>query len=150
MAVDGVEVCAFVWSRLVADSGPGGFNTLLGGTVTQPGRIYRDRVPQAAALPAATVSLVAAPDLTTLGGVRVMTTVDVDVRIVGAGAGSYGPLAPISKRADVVLDQAGGSAGAAYVYKLRRADFRSFVEDDGGQAFTHLISTYRTESHAAP
>lgn len=149
MAIDGLEVCAFVWSRLVADSGPGGVNALLGGTPTTPGRIYRDRVPQAAALPAVTVGLVAAPDTITLGGVRVMTTVDVDVRVVGAGAG-YGALVPIAKRVDVVLDQAGGAAGAAYAYKLSRADLRAFVEDDAGAAYTHVIATYRTESHAAP
>lgn len=149
MALDGLDVCAFVWSRLVADSGAGGVNALLGGTPTTPGRIYRDRVPQAAALPAATVGLVAAPETNTLGGVRVMSTVDVDVRVVGVGV-AYGPLTPIAARADVVLQGAGGAAGATYAYKLTRIDLRAYVEDDAGTAYTHVLATYRTESHAAP
>jgi Protein of unknown function (DUF3168) len=149
MALEGHDVCSLVWSLLVADAGPGGVNTLLGGTPTTPGRIYQDVVPQAAALPAATIGLVAAPDTNTLGGVHVMSTVDVDVRVVTSGTG-YGPLVPIARRVNVVLDGAHGTNGESYAYRVRRIDFRRMPETDAGGSFRHLIGTYRTEAHPTP
>lgn len=149
MSLEGHDVCGLVWSLLVADSGPGGVNTLLGGTPTTPGRIYQDRVPQAVLLPAATVGLVAAPDTTTLGGLHVESTVDVDVRIVASGA-SYGPIVPIARRVDLVLAGSSGTSGESYAYKLRRIDFRRLPEDEGGVSYRHLIGTYRTEAHPTP
>jgi hypothetical protein len=143
MALEGHDVCSLVWSLLVADSGPGGVNTLLGG------RIYQDVVPQAATLPAATIGLVAAPDTTTLGGVHVHSTVDVDVRVVGSGT-TYGPLVPIGRRVHAVLDGAAGTNGESYAYKLRRIDFRRMPESDAGGSYRHLIATYRTEAHPTP
>lgn len=150
MAIDGLDVCSFVWSRLVADSGPGGVNALLGGTPTTPGRIYRDRVPQSAALPAATIGLVSAPETNTLGGARVMSTVVADVRVVGAGA-AWGPLAPIARRIDAVLQGAGGTepGSGVRVVELRRTDHRAFIEDEAGAAYAHVIQTYLTEAHAS-
>jgi hypothetical protein len=52
MAIEAQRVAGLVWDLLKADTGAGGVNTLVSG------RIYRDRVPQAAALPAVTVALV--------------------------------------------------------------------------------------------
>jgi hypothetical protein len=143
MALEGYDICGLVWSLLVADAGPGGVNTLLGG------RIYQDVVPQAAALPAATVGLVAAPDLSTLGGVHVESTVDVDVRVVASGT-SYGPVLPVARRVNAVLDGASGTSGESYAYKLRRIDFRRLAETDAGVSYRHLIGTYRTEAHPSP
>ena len=65
MALAGQQVVSWVWDTLKADAAGGGVNTLVSG------RIYRDRVPQAAALPAVTVSLVSHVDQGTLGGRRV-------------------------------------------------------------------------------
>jgi len=149
MALEGHDVCALVWDLLVADSGAGGVNTLLGGTPTTPGRIYQDLVPQAASLPAATVGLVAAPDTTTLSGDHVLTTVQVDVRVIGAGT-SYSAIAPIARRADVVLAGAHGTAGESYAYKLERIDFRRMPADDGGVSYRQMISTWQSPAHPAP
>jgi len=143
MTLEGYDVCSLVYTLLVADSGPGGVATLLGG------RIYQDVVPQAAALPAATVSLVAAPDTNTLGGVHVGATIDVDVRVVAAGT-SYAPILPAARRAQVVLAEAYGTNGESYAYRLRRIDFRRMAESDAGAPYRHLIGTYRTEAHPAP
>ena len=147
MALEGQSVCGFVWSALVADNGPGGVNSSLGGSVSTPGRIYRDRVPQAAALPAATITLVSHVDENTLGGVRAFAMTLVDVRFIGTGSG-YGSLNPLAARADVVLQDLVGTKDSVYVVKLRRTDVRAFVEDDAGAAFSHVISTYRSEAHA--
>jgi len=147
MALEGHDVCSLVWTKLVADAGAGGVNTLLGGTPTTPGRIYRDRVPQAAALPAATITLVSSVDTNTLSGIRAMNTTQVDVRVVGPGA-SYGPLVPIATRVDTVLQGAFGTQGSTYAFKLRRTDLRAFVEDDAGAAFTHVIGTYLSEAES--
>jgi hypothetical protein len=143
VALEGYDVCAFVWSTLVADTVVGGVNTLLGG------RIYQDVVPQAAALPAATIGLVAAPDTTTLGGEHVMSTVDVDVRVVASGT-SYGAIVPVARRIDVVLARMYGMSGESEIYKLRRIDFRRLAETDAGVSYRHLIGTYRTEAHPSP
>lgn len=140
MALEGHDVCTLVWNRLTADSGAGGVNTLLGG------RIYQDQIPQAAALPAATVGLVAAPDSNTLGGVHVSATVDVDVRVVASGT-SYGPIVAIARRVNVVLAEFTGTAGESYSCRLHRIDFRRLPEDDAGVSYRHLISTWRTVAH---
>lgn len=142
MSLEGYDVCSLVYTLLRADAGPGGVNTLLGG------RIYQDRVPQAAPLPAATIALVAAPPTNTLGGVHVKSTVSVDVRVVAAGA-SYAPIEPIARRVDVVLHGASGTAGETYAYKLEKIDERREATDEAGASFRHLIDTYRTEAHPA-
>lgn len=147
--IEASRVAAFVWSALVADSGLGGVNVLLGGTPSTPGRIYQDQVPQAAALPAATVTLVSATDSNTLGGLRVFGAVLVDVRIVGTGA-SYGTIGPIADRADLVLQNRSGASGGVRVVELRREQVQRFVENEAGAAFSHILSTYRTEAYATP
>jgi hypothetical protein len=149
MPLEGLAVRQQVWSWLVADSGPGGVNALLGGTPTVPGRIYQDQVPQAAQLPAATVGLVAAPDTLTLDGTHVLSSVQVDVRVIGAGT-SYSAIAPIARRVNVVLDGAAGMANETYAYKLGRIDVRRGPADDGGVSYRQLISTWQTEAHPAP
>jgi hypothetical protein len=146
MALEGYDVCALVWSLLVADSGPGGVNALLGGTPGTPGRIYHDVVPQAATLPAATIGLVAAPDTNTLGGRHALSTVDVDVRVVTGGT-SYGPIVPIARRVHATLQGAAGTSGETYAYHLRQIDFRRLAESEAGASYRHLIGTYRTEAH---
>jgi hypothetical protein len=144
MALEGHDVCSLVASLLLADGGAGGVNTLLGG------RIYPDEVPQSAAFPAATVGLVAAPDTNTLGGVHVMSTVDVDVRVVTSGT-SYAPIDAVARRVDALLDGASGTYRDTYAYRLRQIDFRRVAERDaGGTAFRHLIGTYRSEAHPTP
>jgi len=145
--LEGLDVCELVWSLLAADNGVGGVNRLLGGTATTTGRIYRDRVPAAAILPAATVALVAHVDTNTLGGVRAFAVAEVDVRVVGDGS-SYGTIGPIAERADTVLQSAGGGRDQSYVYKLRRTAVQAFPEDDAGKTYTHLIQTYRTEAES--
>jgi len=112
--LEGLDVCELVWTLLASDNGVGGVNRLLGGSATTTGQIYRDRVPAAAILPAATVGLVSHVDTNTLGGVRAFAVADVDVRVVGDGS-SYGPLAPIAERADTVLQAASGTRDQTYV-----------------------------------
>ena len=148
MALEGHDVCALVWDLLVADSGAGGVNTLLGGTPTTPGRIYQDLVPQAAALPAATVGLVAGPDTNTLDGTHVLSSVQVDVRVIVAGT-SYSAIEPIADRVHVVLAGASGTHGQSYAYKLERIDFRRMPADDGGVSYRQMVATYATPAHPA-
>jgi hypothetical protein len=140
MVVEAQRVAAFVFDTLKADAGVGGFNTLLSG------RLYRDQVPAAATLPAATVTLVSSTDSNTLGGDRVFGVVLVDVRVVGAGS-SYGPINPAADRADAVLQNARGMSGGVQVVELRRDQTQAFVESESGTSYTHLIQTFRTEAH---
>lgn len=149
MALEGHDVCTLVWNRLVADNGSGGVNTLLGGTPTSPGRIYPDQIPQAASLPAITISLVDAPDLNTLGGEHVKSIVDVDVAVRVNGT-SYGPIVAIARRVDVVLAGVAGAAGESYACRLRRIDSRRMPTDEAGMSYRHMIGTYRTDAHPAP
>ena len=138
------RVMSYVVGVLQADTAAGGVAALLGG------RIYRDRVPAAAALPAATVTLVSATDVVTLGGRRVIQTVLVDVRVVGSGS-SYGPINPAADRVDVLLDERHAEANGVDVVKLRRDQAQAYLESDaGGATFCHVIQTYRSESYALP
>jgi hypothetical protein len=143
VAVEAQQVAAFVFDALKADAGAGGVNTLLGG------RIYRDQVPAAATLPAATVGVVSSTDWGTLGAVRVLDVVLIDVRVVGAGA-SYGPINPAADRIDAVLQNRTGTSGGVWIVELRRDQTQLFLENDAGAQFAHCIQTYRTEAHALP
>jgi len=139
--IEGQRVASFVWSALTADAGAGGVNTLLSG------RIYRDIVPQAAALPAATVTLVSSTDSNTMPGNRAFGNVLVDVRVVGSGA-SYSPLNPIADRIDAVLQNKGGVNGGVVVVELRREQTQAFIETESGASFAHLIQTFRSEAYS--
>lgn len=139
MALEGQQVAGWVYDQLVADSGAGGVATLCGG------RIYRDRAPQATALPAVTVTLVSHTDTNTVGGRRVFAVTLVDVRVVGDGTGYQNTIAA---RADVVLQNAAGSRNGVQVVELRRDQLQAFIEDDSGKSYSHVIQTYRSEAHA--
>ena len=143
MPVEAQRVAAFVFDTLKADAGVGGVNTLLSG------RIYRDQVPAAAALPAATVGVVASTDSGTLGAVRVLDVVLVDVRVVGSGA-SYAPINPAADRIDAVLQNRTGTSGGVQVVELRRDQTQLFIENEAGTQYTHIVQTFRTEAHALP
>lgn len=145
MALEGQDAVTLFFDLLVADTGVGvGVAALLGG------RIYRDLVPQSAALPAATVSLASHTDLNTMGGRRVLANVLVDVRIVGAGS-SYATINTIARRADVVLQWASGAVSpyGTVIVKARRTGLQQFIENDSGALFAHVIQTYRSEAYAA-
>lgn len=137
--IEGQRVVAYVFDRLVADNGAGGVHTLTSG------RIYRDRVPQAATLPAVTVSLVSHVDVSTLGGRRVFARTLVDVRVVSDG-GVYATA--IADRIDTVLQNAAGAEDGVSVVELRRDGVQAFVEADAGKLYAHLIQTFRSEAHA--
>lgn len=139
MALEGQQVASWIWDQLVADAGAGGVNTLLSG------RIYRDIVPQAAALPAATVTLVSHTDENTLGGLRVFAVTLVDVRVVGDGGGYQNTAAA---RVDTVLQNAKGTKSGVTIVKLRRDGVQAFVENESGKLYSHVIQTYRSEAHA--
>jgi hypothetical protein len=143
MAVEAQKVAAFVFDALMADNGPGGVATLLNS------RIYRDQVPQSASLPAATVTLVASTDSSTLGGDRVMDIVLVDVRCVASGP-SYGPINAAADRVDTVLQNSTGVKSGVVVVELRRDQTQAFLESESGTQFAHLIQTFRTEAYATP
>lgn len=138
MAVEAQKVAAFVFDTLAADAP---FSAAIGG------RLYRDQVPAAAALPAATVTVAASTDFGTLGGIRAFDVVLVDVRVVGAGA-SYGPINAAADRADAVLQNRSGSSGGVAVVELRRDQTQAFLESESGTTYAHLIQTFRTEAYA--
>ena len=141
MGVEAQKVAAFVFDTLMADTGAGGVAALLNS------RIYRDQVPAAAALPAATVGVVASTDYGTLSAVRVLDVVLVDVRVVGAGA-SYGPINPAADRIDAVLQNRTGQSGGVWIVELRRDQTQIFLENEAGAQFSHIIQTWRTECFA--
>jgi len=138
--VEAQRVAAFVFDALAADTGPGGVATLLSG------RIYRDRVPAAASLPAATVGVVSSTDFGTIGAVRTLDMVLVDVRVVAAGS-SYGPINPAADRVDAVLQNRRGTSGGVQIVELRRDQTQLFIEDEAGAQFAHCIQTFRTECY---
>lgn len=139
MALEGQQVAGWVYDQLVADNGPGGVHTLCGG------RIYRDRAPQLATLPAVTVTLVSHTDTNTVGGRRVFAATLVDVRVVGEGTGYQNTIAA---RVDAVLQNASGSRNGVNVVELRRDMVQAFIEDEAGRSYAHLIQTFRTEAYA--
>ena len=138
MSVEAQQVVGFVFDALAADTA---FSSAVGG------RIYRDLVPQAAALPAATVTLVSATDVNTLGADRAFETVLVDVRVVMSGS-SYGPINAAADRADAVLQNRLGTRGGVAVVELRREQVQTFIETEAGATFAHIIQSYRSEAHA--
>ena len=137
--IEGQRVASLVFDLLKADTGAGGVNTLTSG------RIYRDRVPQTALLPAVTVTLVSGTDTNTVGGRRVFQMALVDVRVVSDGV-SYANA--IADRVDTVIQNAAGTKEAVSVVELRRDQVTAFVENDAGKLYSHLVSTYRTEAYA--
>lgn len=138
--IEAQKVAAFVFDTLKADSQ---LASMLGG------RVYRDQVPQAATLPAATVTLVSSTSSNTLGADRALDVVLVDVRVVGTGA-SYGPINPAADRVDAVLQNRRGASGGVWVVELRRDQVQTFLETESGAQFAHIIATYRTEAYALP
>lgn len=137
--IEAQHVVALAFNALAADSQ---FSTAVGG------RIYRDQVPQAAALPAAIVGpIVSAVDSLTLGGDRVFAVVELDVHLVAAGP-SYGPINAAGDRADAVLSHLGGPAGGADVVELRRSAVRAYLENEAGTTYAHIVQTYRSEAYA--
>ena len=136
--IEGQRVVSLVFDLLKADTGGSGVNTLVSG------RIYRDRVPQSALLPAITVTLVSSTDTNTLGAVRVFTNNLIDVRVVSDGA-SYANA--IADRVDAVLQNVGGLKEAVHTVELRREQVIAFQEDDAGKLYSHVVATYRTEAY---
>lgn len=139
MAIEGQRVASLVYDLLKADTGAGGVSTLTSG------RIYRDRVPQTASLPAVTVSLVSATDTNTLGGRRVFQNVLVDVRVVNDGTVYSNAIAD---RVDTVLQNIGGLKETIHVNELRREQVTAFIEDDAGKSYAHIVASYRSEAYA--
>ena len=137
--IEGQRVASLVFDRLKADTGGSSVNTLVGG------RIYRDVVPQAAALPAITVTLVSGTDTNTVGGRRVFQMTLVDVRVVSDGV-SYANT--IADRVDAVIQNAAGTKEAVNVVELVRDQVIAFVENDAGKLYSHIVATYRTPAYA--
>jgi Protein of unknown function (DUF3168) len=140
MVVEAQRVAGFVFDTLKADSA---FNTAIGG------RLYRDQVPQAATLPAGIVSVVAATDVGTLGAVRVMDQVLVDVHLIASGA-SYAPINGAADRADAVLQNTSGASGGVVVVELRREQTTLYLENESGTTFSHIVQSFRSEAYQAP
>jgi hypothetical protein len=139
--IEGRRVAGYVYTKLTADTGGTGVNTLLGG------RIYGRRAPQGVTLPACVIQLVSATATNTLSGVRTHQTALVDVHLIAEGS-NITPLVAIADRIDTVLQGAHGISDGATVVKLRRDDEREYDEDDGGVSYCHQITTWRTEVYA--
>lgn len=133
---------AWAWTTLRADTASGGVNTLVGG------RIYRDLVPQQAALPAVVLSTQSAVDGTAIGGRRVVTTIVLNVRVVGEGA-TYATVQPIADRVDTVLNNATGTQSTVTIGKLVRESVEQFLEVSDGVTYADIVQLYRTTAYAA-
>jgi hypothetical protein len=138
--IEAQRVASFVFDTLKADSA---FSTAIGG------RLYRDQVPQAAALPAGIVSVVAATDVGTLGAVRIMDQVLVDVHLIASGA-SYAPINGAADRADAVLQNRGGLSDGVVVVELRREQTNVYLENESGTVYSHIVQSFRSEAFQAP
>lgn len=112
-------------------------------------RVYADRAPLGATLPAVVFQQQAAVDVTTGPGVaRIMTNTLYLVRGVAEG-GSYTPLLPVEARIDELLQGASGSpVGAQVLHCHREAPFR-LVERTDGIEIRHLGGLYRCWVSAA-
>ena len=139
--IEGRRAAAFVYATLKADTGAGGVNTLLGG------RIYPQRIPQAATLPACLIQLVSATPTNTTGGRRVFKSALVDVHLIAEGM-SMDPLDDIADRIDTVLQNAGGTQDGATVVELVQDSEQEYTEDDAGKVYMHSVQTYRCAVHA--
>jgi hypothetical protein len=141
--LEGRRVARFVYATLAADTGVGGFSTLVGG------RIYSRRVPQSMTLPACIVQLVSAVPTNTLGGNRVFKNCLVDVHLICDGS-DVAPLVPIADRADAILQGAKGTQDGVVVVELRQDANGELEYDDetAGKVYTHQVQTYRSEAYA--
>jgi hypothetical protein len=140
--LEGQAVAALVWTALAADTGPGGVSTLL------EGRVYRDRVPQAAPLPALVVGAVRWVPTNTMSGRRVAVQAYLDVHLIAEG-GSYESINPAAFRADVVVHGLAGSDSGVNVVKLENVGpDQAYPEDDSGKSFRHIVLSYRTPAYA--
>jgi hypothetical protein len=141
---EGQAVAALVWAALAADTGAGGVSTLLGG------RIYRDRVPQSAALPAAVIDSVRWVPLNTMNGRRVAVQGYLSVHFIGDGS-DYGSINPAAARADVVVHGLAGANGGVTAVKLENVGpDTAYTEDDAGKVYVHITMDYRTPAYQTP
>jgi hypothetical protein len=139
--IEGQDVVVMAFDILKADIGAEGFATLVGG------RLFRDQVPQTAALPAALVSLVTHTDTNTMSGHRVFASTLIDLHLIGDGI-NYGTINPAGRRGDFILQGAGGAKNGTSAVKLRRESVQAYVENDNGKSYCHLVQSYRTETYA--
>jgi hypothetical protein len=139
--IEGRRAAAFVYATLAADTGAGGVSTLLGG------RIYPQRVPQNATLPACLIQLASATPTNTTGGRRVFKTALVDVHLIAEGM-SMDSLDDIADRIDAVLQNAAGTKDGATIVELVQDSEQEYTEDDAGKVFMHSVQTYRCAVHA--
>ena len=140
--LEGQAVAALVWSALAADTGAGGVSTLLGG------RLYREKVPQAAALPALFVGAVRWVPTNTRSGRRVAVQAYLDVHLVGDG-NDYGAINPAAFRADAVVHGLAGSDSGVNVVKLENVGpDLAYTEDEAGKLYSHIVLSYRTPAYA--
>jgi hypothetical protein len=139
---EGQAVAAFVRDTLVADTGAGGVNTLLGG------RIYRDQVPQPAILPALIIDAVRWVPLNTMSGTRVAAACYLSVHLIADGT-DYAAINTVAARANVVVHGSSGSNGGVTIVKLENIEpDLAYPEDEAGRAYRHLVLSYRTPAYA--
>jgi len=105
-------------------------------------RVYSDLAPEGAASPWIIISVMAAPDLNTLCGHRVLATVICQVKAIAAGRGMAGPQA-VADRMDHLLTRANGATAEAAVLSCIREQAIHYSESDGGTLYRHLGGQYR-------
>lgn len=139
---EGQAVASLVYAALAADTGAGGVSTLLGG------RIYRDQVPQLAALPALVVGGVRWQPLNTRAGVRVAVMAHLDLHLIADGI-DYAAINAAAQRADVVIQGLAGTNGGVNAVKLVNVGPNvAYPETDAGKTYSHLVQTYQSPAYA--
>lgn len=153
MASEISRVESWIYSKLVADVGPGGLNTLVGG------RIFAYLAPQAIngvpiAYPLVIYNLQSSRDVQGLGTDRVMTRPLYLIKVI-----SKGPPTDTARGAADRIDEVIGKAVAnlkdGYVFSGRREQSISYLEAEtaSGAAttdhFRHVGGLYRIESYPA-
>lgn len=138
--IEADRAAKWAWTLLRADTASGGVNTLSGG------RIYRDLVPQSAALPAVVITTQAATDDVAIGGHRVTTSVLLNVRVVTTAA-DYVAVKALADRVDTVLDGATGSQDTVLIGKTVRDSTQQYLEVEDGITYANVVQLYRTRAY---
>lgn len=134
MTIETTVIARWLYTKLAADSSL----TAIVGT-----RIYEQPAPQEAVYPLVVFQLQTTDDVSAVGGIRVMTTAEYLVRVIGQSANVTSSLLTAAERIDAVLHRASGSVtGGAVIGAVRLRPF-VLAETDGPVQYRHLGGIYR-------
>jgi hypothetical protein len=127
----------FIRTVLTADTGVGGFMTLVTG-------LFRDMAPAKQSSPWAIMQAQSAPQhVTTMDAYRVMSDGLFYVKVVGKAETDYANMIAAMKRVDTLLKRTSGNVSDGKVLMCVGEGEISYSEDVDGIIFSHLGEIYR-------